>query len=122
MRILIVGAGGIGGYFGGRLIEKGEDVTFLVRQNRQQQLQRNGLIVRSVHGDLTVHPKTITAKDAGAPFDLILFSTKSYHLKAAIEDIQPFTDEQTVILPLLNGIAHIPVLKEALGDEKVIEC
>lgn len=120
MRILIVGAGGIGGYFGGRLVEKGKDVTFLVRQNRQQQLQKNGLIIRSVHGDLTVQPKTITTKDTVTPFDVILFSTKSYHLDQAIEDIQPFTDEQTVILPLLNGIAHIPVLKEALGDEKII--
>lgn len=120
MRILVLGAGGIGGYFGGRLVEKGEDVTFLVRPKRQQQLKTNGLHIRSVHGDLTVHPKTITANHHVAPFDLVLLSTKSYHLEGAIEDVKPFIGDNTVVLPLLNGMAHIPLLKKALGDERVI--
>ncbi|GGL51038.1 2-dehydropantoate 2-reductase [Sporolactobacillus putidus] len=120
MRILVVGAGGIGGYFGGRLIEKGEDVTFLVRSGRKQQLEKNGLVIRSVNGDFSCTPKLITKTDAAAPFDLVLFSTKAYHLEEAISDLKPFVGENTVILPLLNGIAHLSQLNQAFGADKVI--
>ncbi|TYR80873.1 2-dehydropantoate 2-reductase [Priestia megaterium] len=121
MRILVLGAGGVGGYFGGRLVEKGEDVTFLVREGRKKQLDKNGLVIKSVHGDITFEPKLVTTNDYDAePFDLILFSTKAYHLHQAIEDVKPFVGEKTIVLPLLNGIAHIPLLKEAFGEEKVI--
>ncbi|WP_141432165.1 2-dehydropantoate 2-reductase [Bacillus sp. 03113] len=120
MRILVLGAGGVGAYFGGRLVEKGEDVTFLVRQKRKQQLEETGVVIRSVNGDITFQPKLITAADSASPFDLILFSTKAYHLQAAIKDLKPFVGNNTVILPLLNGIAHVPLLKEAFGEEKVI--
>ncbi|TGA98914.1 2-dehydropantoate 2-reductase [Sporolactobacillus shoreae] len=120
MRILVLGAGGIGGYFGGRLVEKGEDVTFLVRSKRKQQLEKNGLIIRSVNGDFTCTPKLVTKTDVAGPFDLVLFSTKSYHLEEAIEDLQPFVGGETVILPLLNGIAHVSQLKQAFDGDKVI--
>ncbi|XRG78548.1 ketopantoate reductase family protein [Rossellomorea sp. GAMAL-10_SWC] len=120
MRILVLGAGGIGGYFGGRLVEKGEDVTFLVRANRKKQLEENGLVIRSVNGDFSFQPNLITAKSPAEIFDIVLFSTKSYHLSDAILDVKPFVGDQTVILPLLNGIAHLNPLKQAFGDEKVI--
>ncbi len=120
MRILVLGAGGVGGYFGGRLAEKGADVTFLVRQQRKQQLNKDGLVVRSVAGDIKLQPKTITASDPDSAYDLVLFSTKAYHLQNAIQDLLPFVGEQTVILPLLNGVAHIPVLQEAFGADRVI--
>jgi 2-dehydropantoate 2-reductase len=120
MRILVLGAGGIGGYFGGRLVEKGEDVTFLVRSRRKQQLEKNGLVIHSVNGDFTCTPKLMMKTDAADSFDLVLFSTKSYHLEEAIGDLQPFVGGNTVILPLLNGIAHLPQLKQAFGDDKVI--
>lgn len=120
MRILVLGAGGVGGYFGGRLVEKGEDVTFLVREKRKKQLEKNGLIIRSVNDDYSFPPKLITATDAEEKFDVILFSTKSYHLENAITDVFPFVGKNTVIIPLLNGIAHLSRLKEAFGEEKVI--
>jgi 2-dehydropantoate 2-reductase len=120
MRILVLGAGGVGGYFGGRLVEKGEDVTFLVRANRKKQLEEKGMVIRSVHGDISFQPKLITTNDPAKTFDLVLFSTKSYHLHDAIKDVKPFVGEKTVILPLLNGISHLTALKEAFGESKLI--
>ncbi|PFJ14648.1 2-dehydropantoate 2-reductase [Bacillus cereus] len=120
MRILVLGAGGVGGFFGGRLVEKGEDVTFLVRSKRKQQLEERGLVIRSVNGDFSFQPKLITKKDRTAPFDVILFSTKAYHLNEAIEDVKPFVGGNTVIIPLLNGIAHLSLLQKEFGEEKVM--
>ncbi|PFL17275.1 2-dehydropantoate 2-reductase [Bacillus cereus] len=120
MRILVLGAGGVGGFFGGRLVEKGEDVTFLVRRKRKQQLEEKGLVIRSVNGDFSFQPKLITKEDRTAPFDVILFSTKAYHLNEAIQDLKPFVGENTVIIPLLNGIAHVSLLQKEFGVEKVI--
>src|SRR5699024_2487634 len=120
MRILVLGAGGIGGYFGGRLVEKGEEVVFLVREKRKQILENNGLNIRSTKGDFYFHPKLITKDQQAEPFDLVLFSTKSYHLTEAIEDLKPFIGKQTVVIPLLNGISHLSQLTEAFGANKVI--
>jgi 2-dehydropantoate 2-reductase len=121
MKILIVGAGAIGGYFGGRLLEKGADVTFFVRDNRQKQLKKDGLVVSSIHGDLHFpDPQTIVSGSHLVPYDVILVSTKSYHLDGAIESIRPFVGDRTMILPLLNGIAHLEALTKAFGPEKVI--
>ncbi|MED1409872.1 MULTISPECIES: 2-dehydropantoate 2-reductase [Bacillus] len=120
MRILVLGAGGVGGFFGGRLVEKGEDVTFLVRSRRKQQLEKKGLVIRSVNGDFSFQPKLITKEDITAPFDVILFSTKAYHLKEAIVDLKSFVGENTVIIPLLNGMAHLSLLQKEFSEEKVI--
>src|SRR5699024_2105936 len=120
MRILVLGAGGIGGYFGGRLVEKGEDVTFLVRNKRKHLLEKNGLVIHSVKGDISFTPKLITKIDNTDPFDIVLLSSKAYHLKDAINDLKPFVGDKTVIIPLLNGVAHISPLIEAFGDHKVI--
>ncbi|MDJ0331241.1 ketopantoate reductase family protein [Planococcus sp. S3-L1] len=120
MKILIVGAGAIGGYFGGRLVEKGEDVTFLVRANKKEILEKTGLNIRSKNGDLQFSPKLITKSDNSKPFDVVLISTKSYQLTTAIEDVQPFVGPETMILPLLNGIAHLQILIRAFGEEKVL--
>ncbi|RNF39132.1 ketopantoate reductase family protein [Planococcus salinus] len=120
MKILIVGAGAIGGYFGARLLEKGEDVTFLVREKRKQQLEETGLKVKSVHGDIEAKPQLITARDVDNNFDLVVISTKSYQLAGAIEDIKPFVGRETMVLPLLNGVAHVDELVESFGEEAVI--
>ncbi|MGY3717515.1 2-dehydropantoate 2-reductase [Sutcliffiella cohnii] len=119
MRILVLGAGGIGGYFGGRLVEKGEDVTFLVRSKRKQLLEKNGLVVHSVNGDFSFTPKLITKAEQTEPFDLVLFSTKAYHLDEAINDVKPFVGEKTVVIPLLNGVAHLSILQEAFGENVI---
>jgi 2-dehydropantoate 2-reductase len=121
MRILTVGAGAIGGYFGGRLLEKSEDVTFLVREKRKRQLEQDGLMAESIHGDMKItEPKTILSGEKAEEFDVILLSTKAYHLQGAIEDIRTYVSEKTVILPLLNGIAHMDALTAAFGEEKVL--
>jgi 2-dehydropantoate 2-reductase len=120
MKILVIGAGAVGGYFGGRLLEKGEDVTYLVREGRQKQLQDLGLDIESIHGNALLHPKTILAGEEAGPFDVILLTTKSYHLDGAIKDIRPYVTEETVILPLLNGILHFETLDKEFGANKVI--
>lgn len=120
MNILIVGAGAIGGYFGGRLLEKGENVTFLVRAKRKEMLEQSGLKIESVNGDAKLTPQLVTSKDIGHKFDLILISTKSYHLAQAINDIRPFVKEDTIILPLLNGVGHLDQLIVAFGEDAVI--
>ncbi|MCT8138558.1 2-dehydropantoate 2-reductase [Anaerobacillus sp. CMMVII] len=120
MRILVLGAGAVGGYFGGRLVEKGEDVTFLVRERRQKQLTEHGLAIDSLHGDYFFQPKTILAGEKVEPYDLILFATKSYHVQSAMDSIKPYIGEKTVILPLLNGFKHFDLLKETFGAEKIL--
>ncbi len=120
MNILIVGAGGIGGYFGARLLETGQDVTFLVRSGRKAQLEEKGLQIQSVNGDAQFAPKLITATDQAQPYDLIVLTTKSYQLEGAIEDIRPFVGEASMILPLLNGISHVDDLVSAFGEERVL--
>lgn len=120
MKILIVGAGAIGGYFGGRLLETGQDVTFLVRPRRKKQLEETGLNIKSVNGDCQLTPKLITVDHQSEPFDVVIVSTKSYQLEGAIQDIQPFVGQQTMVLPLLNGIAHVESLVEAFGEDRVI--
>lgn len=121
MKILVVGAGAIGGYFGGRLLEKGEDVTFLVRETRKKQLDEDGLHIESIHGNISLKPKTILSGNKSSEvFDIILLSTKAYHLTGVMEDIRQFVQEETMILPLLNGISHVDFLIEEFGEKHVL--
>src|SRR5580693_374647 len=121
MRILVVGAGAIGGYFGGRLLQAGRDVTFLVRPRRQAQLGKTGLVIRSRFGDATMPaPPTVTADTLRAPFDLFLLSCKSYDLKSAVDSFAPAVGPNTAILPLLNGMAHMDDLGERFGAGAVL--
>ena len=120
VKILIVGAGAIGGYFGGRLIEKGENVTFLVRAKRKEALEKSGLTIESVNGNMKFIPQLITVNDIGEKFDVVIISTKSYHLTQAIDDVRLFVKEDTIILPLLNGIGHLAQLVDAFGEHAVI--
>src|SRR5271154_3209284 len=105
MRILIVGAGAIGGYFGGRLIEAGREVTFLVRPARAELLARNGLVVKSRLGDTEIPaPKTVTADALREPYDLIILSCKAYDRAGAMDSLAGGVGPETMILPLLNGM------------------
>ncbi|HEV2098681.1 MAG TPA: 2-dehydropantoate 2-reductase [Stellaceae bacterium] len=120
MRILVVGAGAIGGYFGGRLLEAGCDVTFLVRPRRAAELAAGGLVLKSALGDFTKPaPATVLARDLGSPFDLILLSCKAYSLDDAIDSFAPAVGPNTAILPLLNGMRHLDVLDERFGKARV---
>lgn len=121
MRILIVGAGALGGYFGGRLINAGRDVTFLVRPRRAEQLARAGLIIHSPYGDLTLRDvDMVTAPQLSDKFDLILLGCKSYHFDTAVKEIAPAVGPHTMILPVLNGMRHIDVLRETFGAAAVL--
>jgi 2-dehydropantoate 2-reductase len=120
MRVLVVGAGAIGGYFGGRLAEKGEDVTFLVRENRKKQLEQNGLVLDSIHGNTKLTPQILLSGERNESFDVVLVSTKAYHLDAAIHDMRPYVGRDTMILPLLNGMSHIDKLIESFGEKNVL--
>ena len=121
MRILVVGAGAIGGYFGGRLKEAGRDATFLVRTRRAAQLAKTGLVIRSSLGDFSLPaPPTVTAETLREPFDLILLSCKAYDLAAAADSFAPAVGATTAILPLLNGMAHMDFLNKRFGSGAVL--
>ncbi len=120
MKFLILGAGAIGGYVGGRLIEAGRDATFLVREARRDQLERDGLRIESVYGDFEGPVKTVT-RDALAPdYDLILLTCKAYDLDDAIDAMAPAVGPGTMVFPILNGLRHIDILNERLGAEHVL--
>jgi len=120
MKILVLGAGGIGGYFGGRLLQAGAAVTFLVRENRRQQLREHGLRIESQYGDATLEVDAKLQSEIAADYDLILLTCKAYDLASAIDTISPAVSRSTAILPLLNGIAHIGLLNERFGRDKVL--
>jgi 2-dehydropantoate 2-reductase len=121
MRVLIVGAGAVGGYFGARLAQAGRDVTFLVRPARAEILRRDGLRITATLGDFSVQPKLVSHPGAfGDPYDLIFLSVKAYALTQAIEDFGPAMGAQSMILPMLNGMAHLDVLTKRFGAQRVI--
>ena len=121
MKMLVVGAGATGGYFGGRLLESGEDVTFLVRQARAETLARDGLRIRSPAGDATLpSPPTVQASSLKDTYDLIIVSCKAYHLPQVIDDVAPAVGAHTAILPLLNGMRHLDLLDARFGAAHVL--
>lgn len=121
MRILVLGAGAVGGYFGSRLLEAGRDVHFLVRSHRAAALRCTGLIVRSPAGDMRFkHPPLLTTDDTIPPFDLVILACKAYDLASAIKAIEPAVGPKTSILPLLNGFRHFDALNERFGAEHVV--
>jgi 2-dehydropantoate 2-reductase len=120
MRFLIVGAGAVGGYFGGRLAETGRDVTFLVRSSRAKQLRQDGLRIISPHGDAVLTPKLITAEEIDTPYDLVFLSVKAYALEAAMNDFAAAVGPETMIFPVLNGMRHVDLLTKRFGEHAVI--
>jgi 2-dehydropantoate 2-reductase len=120
MRILVVGAGAMGGYFGARLVEAGRDVTFLVRARRAEQLA-GGLIVRSPKGDVRIpKPQLVTEPTLGQPYDLVMLSCKAFDLDGAMESFAPAMGPSSMVLPLLNGMAHIEKLQKRFGNAAVL--
>src|SRR5947209_5044957 len=124
MRVLMVGAGATGGFYGGMLALAGRDVTFLLREGRAREVRARGLqIVSHLGEEHTVHPKIVSAEElrgAHEPFDLVVISTKSYQLAGAMEDIAPAVRVGTMILPILNGMRQFPTLDERFGAERVL--
>ncbi len=122
MEILIVGAGALGGYYGGKLLQAGRNVTFLVRPNRAKQLAATGgLVVTSPHGDFTIaNPPLVTADQLKKHYDLLILSCKSTGLASCIQDMAPAVGPDTMILPILNGMAHINMLIDRFGKKAVL--
>src|SRR5258708_2600286 len=120
MKLLVLGAGGIGGYFGGRLAEAGADVTFLVRERRRDQIAREGLRIESPLGNATIAAKTVVAGEVRPGYDLVLFTCKAYDLDSAIEAVAPAMDGKCGVLPQLNGIAHLERLDARFGKADVL--
>jgi 2-dehydropantoate 2-reductase len=121
MRMLVVGAGAIGGYFGGRLLEAGRDVTFLVRPHRAAELSERGLKIKSRRGDITIRlPPTVLDGRIERPFDLILLSSKAYDLESAMNSFAAAVGPDTLVLPVLNGMKHIDLLGDRFGQTPVL--
>ena len=121
MRILVIGAGATGGYFGGRLLQAGRDVTFLVRPKRAELLAKNGLVIKSPVGDVTLkNPPTILAEKITTPFDVIILSCKAYDLDSAIASFAAGVGPDTAIIPFLNGMKHLDVLDAKFGIDRVM--
>ncbi|MEC1526945.1 ketopantoate reductase family protein [Bacillus spizizenii] len=119
MKCLVVGAGGVGGYIGGRLAEKGNDVTFLVRHKRAEQLKETGLVIHSEKGDVSFQPALISAGETGH-FDVVIIASKAYSLGQVIDDVKSFVDRESVIIPFLNGYRHYEQLFTAFSKEQVL--
>lgn len=122
MRLLVVGAGSTGGYFGGRLAQAGRDVTFLVRPARAAALRADGLRIVSAHGDAVLHPTLVQAGEITRPFDAILLAVKAFALDAAMDDMAPAVGPGTAILPVLNGMLHMQKLEARFGAAALAGC
>lgn len=120
MRLLFLGAGGTGGYFGGRAAQAGADVTFLVREARAQKLRAEGLKIESPRGDAVVQPQLVTADELTAAYDVVVVSCKAYDLSSAIEAIRPAVGPDTAILPIMNGVLQYDALDAAFGASRVL--
>jgi 2-dehydropantoate 2-reductase len=122
MRILMVGAGATGGYYGARLAQAGRDITFLARGARLQQLRDKGIEVVSPLGNVSMPVQTVSTAELAAlgTFDIVMVSTKAYSLAGAMNDFAPAVGPKTVVLPILNGMRHLDVLSERFGRERVM--
>lgn len=120
MRILMAGAGATGGYFGARLAQAGQDVTFLVRERRYQQLQNNGLVLQTPKGTEKLQPQLTRASTLTGHYDLIIVTVKSFALDQVMDDITPAVGPDTLIMPILNGMRHIATVQQRFGEDKVI--
>jgi 2-dehydropantoate 2-reductase len=120
MKVLILGAGAVGGYFGGRLAQAGADVTFLVRPQRAQKLAQAGLVIKSPLGDARFPVHTVMQEAVRPDYDLVVLSCKAYDLDASIASIGGAMGPNTLILPLLNGMAQLGRLERAFGSARVL--
>jgi len=125
MKILVLGAGAVGGYFGGRMAEAGADVTFLVRPQRAELMAKNGLRIKSKAGDLKLAAQCVLQPQVKPIYDVVLFTAKAYDLQSAIDAIAPAMGQgaamgRSFALPLLNGMSHLEALDARFGRDRVL--
>ncbi|OZI15960.1 2-dehydropantoate 2-reductase [Bordetella genomosp. 7] len=120
MRLLFLGAGGTGGYFGGRAVQAGADVTFLVREARAQKLRAEGLRIESPRGDAVIKPRIVTAAELDGPYDVVVLSCKAYDFASAVDAIRPAVGPDTAILPIMNGVLQYDALDAEFGAARVL--
>jgi 2-dehydropantoate 2-reductase len=119
VKILFLGAGAVGGYWGARLHQAGIDVTFLLREKRAETVKRDGLVVKSPKGDAVLPVKVVTRGGDGGPYDVVVLACKAYDLDSAIEAVASTVGKDTTIVPMLNGHAHFATLDARFGADKV---
>jgi len=121
MKILVYGAGGVGGYFGARLAESGNKVSFIARGEHMRAIKESGLQLESINGDITVHPELVTndINEVGTP-DLILLGVKSWQLSEVASELKKIISKDTIVLPLQNGADNYEKLTEILPKENVL--
>lgn len=121
MNIVIYGTGGVGGYFGARLAQAGNNVTFIARGKHLEVIQKKGLHLKSVNGNYLVKPANATANILEVEnIDLILISVKTWQLKEVAEIIKPVVTDKTMVISLLNGCENHEVLQNVLGENNVL--
>jgi len=120
MKILVLGAGAVGGYFGARMAEKGVDVSFLVRPRRAEVIARDGLRIASPHGNAQLKVNCVTQDAVKPAYDIVMFTAKAYDLESALEAIAPAMAGRALALPLLNGMSHLQALDARFGRDKVL--
>jgi 2-dehydropantoate 2-reductase len=121
MRVAVFAAGAVGGYFGGRLAQAGEEIAFIARGDHLRTIRERGLRVDSVAGDFVVHPADVTddPRQVG-PVECVLLAVKTWQLPQALEQIGPLVGEETFLVPLLNGVEAPDVLSKAFGEDHVL--
>ena len=120
MRIAVVGSGGVGGYFGGRLAAAGNDVAFVARGPHLTAIRESGLRVRSVKGDFAVMASAYEDPEDVGPCDVVLFCVKSYDTDALAARLGPLIGAETAVVTLQNGVDNVPKLAAAVGEEHVV--
>jgi len=119
MKILIVGAGGIGGYFGAKLIQAGADITYLLRPNRHEHIQANGLTIETPRGSFLIHPQSITIDQLTPIYGLVILAPKAFDLDHCLKDFANI-GPKAVFLPFLNGFTHLNTLDQEFGRARVM--
>jgi len=120
MKILVLGSGGVGGYFGARLVEAGANITFFVRKKRAEFINTFGISIKSPHGDCLVKANTLSIGNKKQSFDLVILTCKAYDLESSLNDLNLVLSNKPVFLPLLNGMSHIKFLRNRFGKNKVL--
>ena len=120
MKIAVIGAGGVGGYFGGKLAQADYDVTFIARGKHLEAIRENGLQIKSIKGDFLVHPKVTDNIEEVQYADLIILATKSWQVTAVAKQLKPVIQKETMVLPLQNGADNSDKLREVLPHKNVL--